>query len=182
MRKFVAAWFAAAALAGMPSFAMAAPAADPQVTAAVKQMLDVMEVRKGMAASAAAMEEAMPAMMRSQIAGIIQNDPDKSAEQKQQAQAKLEEMLPVVTRAVGKVLRDPAVVDEMIAAMVPLYANNYSLEEIRQLTTFYSTPLGRKMLALTPRLTAESMAIGQRVMLPRLGKLMQEMAQEVQKP
>jgi hypothetical protein len=182
MRKFAAAWFAAAALAGMPSFAMAAPAADPQVTAAVKVLLDAMDVREAMAASAAAMEEAMPSMMRSQIAGMIQNDPDRTAEQKRQALAKLEEMLPVVARASGKVLRDPAVVDEMIAEMVPLYANNYSLDEIRQLTAFYRTPLGRKMMALTPRLAAESMAIGQRVMLPRLGKLMQEVAQDVQKP
>ena len=182
MKKLVVALTAAVAFAALPSFALAAPAADAQTTVAVKAMLDAMEVRKLMAAQFAEMEKAMPAMMRAQLASVVQNDPGMSAEKKQEAMAKIDKMLPGVTRAVGKLFRDPSLIDDMIAEMVPLYTTYYTTAEIKELTVFYRSPLGRKMLSVTPRLTAESMAVGQRVVTPRLGKLMQDVMQDVQKP
>ena len=182
MKKFFVSLAAAAAFAALPSFALAAPAADPQTTSAVKAMLDAMEVRKLMAAQFAEMEKAMPSMMRAQLSSVVQSDPRMSAEKKQEAMAKVEKMLPTVTRAIGTLFRDPALVEDMIDEMVPLYASNYTTAEIKELTVFYRSPLGRKMLAVTPRLTTESMAIGQRVVTPRLGKLMQDIMQEAQKP
>jgi hypothetical protein len=182
MKKFVLALSAAAAFAASPSFVLAAPAADPQTTAAVKQMLDAMEMRKNMLAMYAEMQKAMPAILRQQAVGMIQADPKLNAEQKKEAVAKVDKMLPGVSQSVGKIFNDPTLVDEMITEMVPLYANNYTTAEIKQLTAFYQTPVGRKMMALAPKLSAEGMAIGQRVVTPRLGKLMQEVMQDVQKP
>ncbi|MDN4036710.1 DUF2059 domain-containing protein [Massilia sp. YIM B02443] len=188
MKKLLAALFVSAAFAGAPSFAMAqatAPAAaatptaavDPQTTAAVKQMLDAMEVRKMMTASFAEMQKALPQMMRAQVGAVINADTSMDAAKKQEALAKVEQILPGAVDAVAKVFRDPALIDEMMAEMVPLYANNYTTAEIKELTRFYGTPLGRKMLALTPRLSAESMAIGQRIVTPRLNNLMQDIMQ-----
>ncbi|MCC2954541.1 DUF2059 domain-containing protein [Massilia sp. IC2-477] len=178
MKKFVLALTAAAAFAAFPSFASAA---DAQSTAAVKTMFDAMEMRKNMTAMYAEMQKAMPAMMRQQVLAMIQADPQLNAEQKKEAIAKAEQMLPGVAQAVNKVFNDPALIDEMLNEMVPLYANNYTVDEIKQLTTFYKSPVGRKMMTLTPKLSAEGMAIGQRIMTPRLGKLMQDVMQEVQK-
>lgn len=178
MKKFVLALTAAASFAAFPSFALAA---DAQATAAVKTMFDAMEMRKNMNAMYAEMQKAMPAMMRQQVLAMIQADPQLNAEQKKEAIAKAEQMLPGVAQAVNKIFNDPALIDEMINEMVPLYANNYTVDEIKQLTTFYKSPVGRKMMTLTPRLSAEGMAIGQRIMTPRLGKLMQDVMQEVQK-
>lgn len=178
MKKFVLALTAAAAFAAFPSFASAA---DAQSTAAVKTMFDAMEMRKNMTAMYAEMQKAMPAMMRQQVLAMIQADPQLNAEQKKEAIAKAEQMLPGVAQAVNKVFNDPALIDEMLGEMVPLYANNYTVDEIKQLTTFYKSPVGRKMMTLTPKLSAEGMAIGQRIMTPRLGKLMQDVMQEVQK-
>lgn len=183
MKKLLAAVAVSAAFAGIPSFAMAqatAPAAaavDPQATAAVKQMLDAMEVRKMLVASFAEMQKTLPQMMRAQVTAMVNADTSLDAAKKQEAMAKVEKVLPGAAEAVAKVFRDPALIDEMMAEMVPLYANNYTTAEIKQLTAFYATPLGRKMLALTPRLSSESMAIGQRLVAPRLNTLMQDIMQ-----
>jgi len=186
MKKRLAAVTIAAAFAGAPSFAMAqsaAPAAaaaakvDPQTTAAVKQMFDAMEVRKMMVASFSEMEKALPQMMRAQAVAMINADSAMDAARKQEALAKVDQMLPGASAAVSKLFRDPTLLDEMMVEMVPLYANNYSTAEIKELTRFYTTPLGRKMLALTPRLSAESMALGQRIVMPRLNNLMQDIMQ-----
>ena len=77
-----------AALAAAPSFAMAqaapAPAAattaSPQASAAVKELLDAMDVRKMMIASFAEMEKALPQMMRAQMTAVINADPGADAE------------------------------------------------------------------------------------------------------
>jgi len=186
MKKILLAVMCAAAFAGVPARAMAqapaptAAAATPEANAAVKELLDAMEVRKMMGASFSEMEKAMPQMMRAQVGAVVSADPRLDANQKQQALAKVEQMLPAMTQAIGRVFRDPTLVDEMMAEIAPLYAQNYSVSELKELTAFYRTPLGKKMLALTPRLTAESMALGQKVVTPRLQGLMQDFMQGTQ--
>jgi len=180
-----------AALAAAPSFAMAqaapapvattaATAASPQANAAVKELLDAMDVRKMMTASFAEMEKALPQMMRAQLTAVINADPGADAQKKKAALAKVEQVLPVASQAINRMFKDPALIDEMMVDIAPLYANNYTVAELKELTAFYRTPLGRKMLALSPRLSAESMAIGQRIVAPRLNGLMQEVMQSAQ--
>jgi hypothetical protein len=178
MKKFILTRSAAAAFAAFPSFAFAA---DAQSTAAAKAMFDAMEMRKTLTASYVEMEKTLPAMMRQQIVAMIDADPQLNAQQKQENKAKLEQMLPGIAAAISKTFKDPALIDEMMAEMMPLYTNNYTADEIKQLTAFYQTPVGRKMMALTPKLSAESMAIGQRIMMPRVGAMMQDLMQELQK-
>ena len=175
-----------AALAAAPSFAAAqsAPAApvaaSPQADAAVKELLDAMDVRKMMTASFTEMEKALPQMMRAQMTAVINADPSADAEKKKASLAKVEQVLPVASQAISRLFKDPALIDEMMAEIGPLYARNYTTAELKELTAFYRTPLGRKMLALSPRLSAESMAVGQRVVAPRLNGLMQEVMQNAQ--
>lgn len=178
-----------AAIAAAPSFAVAqtapapvatAAAASPQANAAVKELLDAMDVRKMMAASFAEMEKALPQMMRAQMTAVINADPGADAEKKKAALAKVEQVLPVASQAINRMFKDPALIDEMMVEIAPLYARNYTVAELKELTTFYRTPLGRKMMALSPRLSAESMAIGQRIVAPRLNGMMQEVMQSTQ--
>lgn len=179
----------AAAVAAAPSFAVAqtapapvatAAAASPQANAAVKELLDAMDVRKMMAASFAEMEKALPQMMRAQMTAVINADPGADAEKKKAALAKVEQVLPVASQAINRMFKDPALIDEMMVEIAPLYARNYTVAELKELTAFYRTPLGRKMMALSPRLSAESMAIGQRIVAPRLNGMMQEVMQSAQ--
>jgi hypothetical protein len=179
----------AAAIAAAPSFAVAqtapapvatAAATSPQANAAVKELLDAMDVRKMMTASFAEMEKALPQMMRAQLTSVINADPGADAEKKKAALAKVEQVLPVASQAINRMFKDPALIDDMLVEIAPLYARNYTVAELKELTAFYRTPLGRKMLALSPRLSAESMAIGQRIVAPRLNGLMQEVMQSAQ--
>jgi hypothetical protein len=81
-----------------------------------------------------------------------------------------EKAVPGVITAVHNVLTDPALMEEIIAEMVPLYARTYTADEIRQLSAFYQAPLGQKMLRTLPQLSAESMKISNRVMVPRISE------------
>ena len=178
MKKFALVLAAVAAFAGLPVFAHAA---DAQTTAAAKKLLEVMDARQAMLGSFAEMEKAMPVMMRSQAASMIENDTSMSAAQKRDAMAKVDKVLPGVAQALNQLFRDPALVDEMMAEMVPLYANNFTVAEINELAAFYATPVGRKMMTMMPKLSAESMALSQKIVLPRIGNLMQQALQEAQK-
>lgn len=181
MKKILLAVTCAAAFAGVPSFAFAQDAApSAQQAAAVKELMDAMDVRKMMTASFTEMEKALPQMMRAQVTAVINADPSASDEKKKEALAKVEQVLPGAADAVNRMFRDPALVDEMMAEIGPLYARNYSVDELKQLSAFYRTPLGQKMLALSPRLAAESMAVGQKIVAPRLNGLMLEVMQNAQ--
>jgi hypothetical protein len=189
MKHFLRSLTIVAAVAAAPSFAVAqtaptpvaaATAVSPQANAAVKELLDAMDVRKMMAASFAEMEKALPQMMRAQMTAVINADPGADAEKKKAALAKVEQVLPVASQAINRMFKDPALIDEMMVEIAPLYARNYTVAELKELTAFYRTPLGRKMMALSPRLSAESMAIGQRIVAPRLNGMMQEVMQSTQ--
>jgi hypothetical protein len=189
MKHFLRSLTLVAAVAAAPSFAVAqtapapvaaAAAVSPQANAAVKELLDAMDVRKMMAASFAEMEKALPQMMRAQMTAVINADPGADAEKKKAALAKVEQVLPVASQAINRMFKDPALIDEMMVEIAPLYARNYTVAELKELTAFYRTPLGRKMMALSPRLSAESMAIGQRIVAPRLNGMMQEVMQSAQ--
>jgi uncharacterized protein len=53
-------------------------------------------------------------------------------------------------------------INEAIALTAAVYARNFSADELRELTAFYRTPLGQKMLQKLPVVMQESMAVGQR--------------------
>ncbi|HEX8605922.1 MAG TPA: DUF2059 domain-containing protein, partial [Pseudoduganella sp.] len=82
-----------------------------------------------------------------------------------------------VIDAINRMYADPALVDEMLEAMVPIYARHYTVDEMRQMAAFYKTPVGQKSLRLMPQLMSEGMQVGQRIMMPRMNKLMQELNQ-----
>lgn len=203
MKKLFIALSTAAVLAGLPALAWAsteldaaapaphgaaaaaphgAAAADPQTTAAVKAMLEAMEMRKVMAMSFSDMERALPTMLRSQAVSLIQSDTSMNAQQKGEAVARIDRALPAASKTVARIFKDPSLIDDMVAEMVPLYAKTFTTAEIKELTAFYRTPLGRKMMANMPRLSAESMAISHKVVTPRLNALMQELMQGAPKP
>ncbi len=68
--------------------------------------------------------------------------------------------------------------DAHVAEVVPLYARYFSPDEMKQLAAFYRTPVGKKSLQVMPKLMGEGMQAGQRVIAPRINKLMQELNQQ----
>lgn len=50
---------------------------------------------------------------------------------------------------------------EILELLVPLYDKYYSLEDLRAVNAFYSSPAGQHVLKTLPQIMNESMAIGQ---------------------
>ena len=157
----------------------AAPAAAPVAVEATRQMLDAMQVRALMAQSMKQAEELMPAQMRETVSRMLQADATMNNEQKTRALQKFDAELPELVAKMHVLFSDPTLVDDMLAEIEPLYANSFTVDELHQLTAFYRSPLGRKMMANMPKLMAQSTEISNRVMMPRIQKLMSQTMQDV---
>jgi hypothetical protein len=53
-------------------------------------------------------------------------------------------------------------VNEIVDQITALYARNFTVAELREVTAFYRGPTGQKFLQKLPIITQESMAIGQK--------------------
>jgi len=156
-----------------PAFSQAAvPSADPAVVNATRQMLEAMKVRESMRTMMATMEQQMPAQMRASAAAAINANATMTPAQKAEQLKKLDEAVATNATQMHAVFADPTLVDEMVNETVTLYAETYTLDEIRQLTAFYTSPVGQKMQANMPKLMSRSFAISQRVLMPRMQKIM----------
>jgi hypothetical protein len=180
MKKTFAAIASAIVLCSAPAFSLAAApvaSADPAVVKATREMFAAMKVRDMMTNTIAQMAQQMPAQGRMAAASAINADPKLSPEQKAEQLKKAEVDIQKASAQMQKVFGDPTLVDDMIAEMVPIYAETYTLDEIRQLTAFYASPLGQKLQAKMPELMSRSMQISQRVMMPRIQKALAESQQ-----
>lgn len=86
----------------------------------------------------------------------------------------LQTLKPVIVQGRPEIERDfdaivPTLLEGMTARLNELsdltaavYANNFSVEELRDIIAFYRTPTGEKFLQKLPVITQQSMALGQR--------------------
>jgi hypothetical protein len=51
--------------------------------------------------------------------------------------------------------------EELINMMVPIYAKHYTESDLKELITFYKSPIGQKMVEKLPLISQESFAIGE---------------------
>src|SRR5215831_6951697 len=51
--------------------------------------------------------------------------------------------------------------EELVDRIVPIYAEHFTTDDVNALIQFYKTPIGRKLVAETPGLMRECMAVGQ---------------------
>ncbi|MEA5627863.1 DUF2059 domain-containing protein [Nostoc sp. UHCC 0251] len=52
--------------------------------------------------------------------------------------------------------------DDLVNEIIPIYNKYFTNEEIKQLITFYQTPLGQKTITVIPQIYQESYEIGKR--------------------
>lgn len=180
MNKLITAAFVALTLLSAGARAQtAAPAPatqaapDPATAAAVRELLDSMNYRAMMNGAMQSMLRNMPSMLLQSATNSINANPSLSDEQKKAALAKVAERMTPALAGMQALLSDPTLIDDMINEIVPLYARHFTVDEIHQMAVFYKTPVGTKMLTVMPQLMGESMQIGQRVVMPRMAKLME---------
>jgi len=174
MKKIVVALIASFALAQGAFAADAAPAN----AAAVRELLDAMHYRVTWQASVDQMSRALPEMMRQQIGSTIKANTNLTDAQKQQQLQQMEADLPKMAEVTRGVLNDPALVTEMETELVGLYSRHFTADELKQIAAYYRTPVGAKSLQVMPQVMAESMAISQRVTMPRIQKAMEQFHQK----
>ncbi|HXG57340.1 MAG TPA: DUF2059 domain-containing protein [Vicinamibacterales bacterium] len=52
--------------------------------------------------------------------------------------------------------------DGLMANIVSVYAKHFSAEDVRGLVAFYNTDVGKKLIAMMPKLLQESMEVSQK--------------------
>lgn len=66
-------------------------------------------------------------------------------------------------------LRELLNVDEIVTELVPVYDKHFDENELRALITFYRSPIGRKLLKVTPLIMQESMEASSRYFQQKTG-------------
>ncbi len=154
-----------------------APAAvDPAAMAAAKEMVAAMKLRDVLAASMKQAMQSIPQMIDQMSTTIINGNTKLSAAEKKDALAKMKAKNPEMMAAMQSLFADPKMIDEMVDEIAPLYARNFTVTEINAIATFYKSDAGAKTLRVMPQLMNESMQISQKIMMPRIGKMMEKFA------
>jgi hypothetical protein len=74
--------------------------------------------------------------------------------------ASYKESMPAVPEEFWDGFIKEADVNELVEMLVPVYAKHYTNEEVLQLTAFYKSALGKKVVEKTPLITQESYNLG----------------------
>jgi hypothetical protein len=69
---------------------------------------------------------------------------------------------------------------EMVEMTAQIYARHFTVGELTQLTEFYGTPLGQKLIQTQPALIAEAGQAGQQWAIKVMQKVLQDLAPEFQ--
>ncbi len=101
------------------------------------------------ASGAAKVASSVLGLMRNQMVVNLQHGTSKSAEEV--ARIVDEVLLPEMQRHVG----------DLVEMIVEINAANYTVDEMRQLTIFYHSPLGKRVVEVSPKVGTQSFMAGQ---------------------
>ena len=159
------------ALSGVPAMAQApkqgaapAPAAPPLRQASPAALAAAKEILALKNASA---------MYQSAVPNIVEQTKNALIQQNLNYQKDLSELAPVVARNLAG--REK----EIGEGMAQVYANEFSEQELKDLVTFYKTPLGQKLLLAEPRAIQFSMGYMNQWALQFAGTVNEEFRKEM---
>ncbi len=117
--------------------APAAPKASPAAVAAAREILTLKHANE---------------MYASAVPGMVQKTRDALIQQNLNYQKDLNELAPIITQQLSG--REK----EIGEGMAQVYASEFTEQELKDLVTFYKSPLGQKLIANEPRAIGLSMA------------------------
>jgi hypothetical protein len=130
----------------------------------VVRFMDLMHLR-------ATMEQLMEGVKQSARTGaeaaFKQDIPDASAEQ-----------LKKVDGLTDAIFGDMPI-NEIIAAMVPIYQKHITKSDLQAIIAFYSSPVGQRLLKEQPAMMAEGMQAGQTIMLQKLPAMQERLKTKI---
>jgi hypothetical protein len=115
-------------------------AQSPDAIAAAKELMVVMKATDQYKAI-------IPSLLKMMKDVIVQGRPDVERDYNL--------LVPVMEQAMN------ANIDEMLDKVAGVYARNFTVEELRDITAFYRSATGQKLVERQPDIMKESMAIGQ---------------------
>lgn len=141
---------------------------DTTKRAKVQEMFDVIHMDRLMSQTMDAVMKQMTTMTDQMIGS------DLSPEKKAKMAAFQARVLQAIEEQVGWKAMEPA--------LVTLYAQTYTEDELDAILVFYKSPAGRSMLEKMPQLTAQSMQLSQQrlvAMQPQLKQMIDEFAKDM---
>ncbi|RKP52769.1 DUF2059 domain-containing protein [Trinickia fusca] len=141
----------------VPTFAMAqalqsqAPAAqapaDPAKQAAIKELLEAIDAQKLVGAIGSSAQMQAKQLVPAILSDALSENKTMSDKQKQAAVPTLQKnAVPKLVDSAGQVFGTDAFRQDAMQAQYDAYAKYYSAQEIKDLTTFYKSPTGRKFI------------------------------------
>ena len=109
----------------------------------------------------------MPIIMRQLKPAIAQGRPDVERD--------YDAVLPTLLEGIN------ARSDDFVDAIALIYARNFTVDELHEVTAFYSSPIGQKFLARMPLIAQETVAMGQRFGQEIAGEMRRRMIDELHK-
>ncbi|MDE2197256.1 MAG: DUF2059 domain-containing protein [Gammaproteobacteria bacterium] len=67
----------------------------------------------------------------------------------------------IVAQETKDMLADRQSMEQLTQQLVPVFARYYSDDEVRHIIAFYKTPLGQKIIKMTPQITHDSLQVGE---------------------
>jgi uncharacterized protein len=150
---------AASVFAQEPAAANTAPSRDE-----VLRFMDLLQLR-------ARMEQLVDGMKTSMRTGA-------EVGFKQKIPAATPEQLAKLNAVTDAVFKDFPL-DEIIDAVVPIYQKHLSKSDLDAIITFYSSPVGQKLLKEQPAMMAEGMQAGQGIMMRKLPEIQERLKTKV---
>lgn len=128
------------------SAAFAQQPGDPATKEDVQQLFDIQNSRKLFDSIMTAMKQQLPALTKSALDKQLQNaTPEETARMDAFMNDSMEKMFQHMP------------FDELLQAAMPAYQHHFTHGEIQELIQFYSSPLGKKLLAEMPAIMTEYM-------------------------
>jgi uncharacterized protein len=154
-------FIASGALAQTPPAGPGAPAAAPPVPAASPEAHKEAETLTGMIGVNHQADQLI-GIMRRQMVGLVMragakppaDDPTKPPVMMAEQDA---------TKIVDSLLMPDFIAQkgDLTNEIIDVWANNFTMDDMKGLIAFYSTPLGKKLIATLPAVTQQGMAAGQ---------------------
>ena len=156
----IAAFVAAFLFAVTPLRAQTPPAAPPQNLAAARELVAAMHATDQFKAM-------LPTIFQALKPVFVQDRPDVEKD--------YNAIMPIIITSAMKR------VNEFADRLAVIYANNFSVDELRDLIAFYQTPTGQKLVARQPVIARDSMAAGQQFGQTLVNDLKGEISEELRK-
>jgi hypothetical protein len=127
--------------------AAAAAPADPAKQAAIKELLDAIDAQKLVGAIGNSAQMQAKQLVPAILSDALTENKSLTDKQKQASVPTLQKTaVPKLVDSAGQVFATDAFRQDAMQAQYDAYAKYYSTQEIKDLTTFYKSPTGRKFI------------------------------------